>query len=72
MNATQTEENSFNQFWDKKNWNWYAGDRSSKSWVFYEGGLVRHNRFYVVYTTQELPIKHFRDGSVWQPKRWGE
>ena len=71
-NATQTEESSFNQFWDKKNWNWYAGDRSGKSWVFYEGGLVRHNRFYVVYTTQELPIKHFRDGSVWQPKRWGE
>lgn len=72
MNATQTEENSFNQFWDKKNWNWYAGDRSSKSWVFYEGGLVRHNRFYVVYTTQDLPIKHFRESSVWQPKKWGE
>lgn len=72
MNTTQTEENSFNQFWDKKNWNWYAGDRSSKSWVFYEGGLVRHNRFYVVYTTQDLPIKHFRESSVWQPKKWGE
>lgn len=72
MNATETEENKFNQFWDKKNWNWYAGDRSGKSWVFYEGGLVRHNRFYVVYTTQDLPIQHFREGSVWQPKRWGE
>ena len=72
MNATETEENKFNQFWDKKKWNWYAGDRSGKSWVFYEGGLVRHNRFYVVYTTQDLPIQHFREGSVWQPKKWGE
>ncbi len=72
MNATQTEENKFNQFWDKKNWNWYADDRSGKNWVFYKGGLVKHNRFYTIYSTQELPIRHFRESSVWQPKKWGE
>ncbi len=72
MNATQTDENRFNEFWAEKNWTWYAGERKGAKWCFYEGGLVKYNQFYVVYTTQDLPIKHFREGSVWQPKKWGE
>ena len=73
MNATQTDENRFNEFWAEKNWNWYAGERTGAKWCFYEGDFtVKHNLFYVAYTTQDLPIEHFREGSVWQPKKWGE
>lgn len=73
MNATQTEENKFNEFWSRDKWDWYTGEeRVGKNWVFYKGGLVFHNRFFVVYTTQDLPITHFRESSVWQPKKWGE
>lgn len=73
MNATQTEENKFNEFWSRDKWDWYTGEeRVGKNWVFYKGGLVFHNRFFVVYTTQDLAIEHFRESSVWQPKKWGE
>lgn len=73
LNATQTEENRFNEFWNQKNWNWYNGqERIGKGWCYLEGGLVTYNQFFVVYTTQDLPIEHFNENAVWQPMRWGE
>lgn len=73
LNATQTEEIRFNEFWNQKNWNWYNGqERIGKGWCYLEGGLVTYNQFFVVYTTQNLPIERFNENTVWQPKRWGD
>lgn len=73
MNATQTEEERFNEFWDRKNWDWYNGqERTSKNWSYLEGGLVTPHKFFVVYTTQDLPIERCNEKTVWQPKKWGE
>ena len=69
-NATQTDLSRFNEFWAEKNWDWYAGERKGAKWCYLEGTLPVDNQFYVVYTTQDLPIKRFTEGAVWQPKPW--
>ena len=67
-NATQTEEQEFNAFWDPNGFSWYK--RPWDGWCFNEGSVTVHNPFYMVFTNKELAIKHFKEDSVWQPAPW--
>lgn len=69
-NATQTEEQDFNNFWSSEYVRWY--DRDWTDWCYNEGSVTVHHPFYMIYSVADLPIKHFTAKSVWQPKKWGE
>ena len=62
-NATQAEEQDFNNFWSSEYVRWY--DRDWTGWCYNEGSVTVHHPFYMIYSVGDLPIKRFTAKSVW-------